>query len=250
VERLGGRIGGLLAAVPSTIVPASLGFWWSTKDVTDYKKALYIVPVGMLVNACFLYCWRVFPKHFKPQGLKTLLVKVALSALIVWTLVALAMITLARSEGIDTQTLGFLCLTLQILAGITSCWNHLPAPKGGRKVTLPTLFMRGLLAGSAISLSVAIAALGNPLVAGVASVFPAIFLTTMISVWLSQGQAVPMGAVGPIMLGSSSVSVFALTAAWSVPELGPMLGITISWLFSVLVVSIPAWFFLNKRAGA
>ena len=39
-----------------------------------------------------------------------------------------------------------------------------------------------------------------------------IFLTTMVSLWLSQGEAVPSGAVGPMMLGASSVAVYALLA--------------------------------------
>ena len=40
-----------------------------------------------------------------------------------------------------------------------------------------------------------------------ASVFPAIFLTTMVSIWLSQGEAVQSGA-NLMMLGSSSVALY------------------------------------------
>ena len=86
-----------------------------------------------------------------------------------------------------------------------------------------------------------------PLVSGIASVFPAIFLTTMVSVWLAQGEAVQSGAVGPMMLGSTSVSVFALIAA-SVLHLGPLwLGLGLSWIGSVLLVSIPAHLWLQRR---
>ena len=46
-----------------------------------------------------------------------------------------------------------------------------------------------------------IARLGGSIAAGVTAVFPAIFMTTMISLWLSQGEAVQVGAVGPMMLG-------------------------------------------------
>ena len=245
MERLGGRLGGLLAAVPSTIVPATLGFWWASADQDSYHAALYSVPGAMLVNACFLYCWRFFPTRFSDGDLHRLLTKVALSALLVWAILALGLVTLARSGWIPIHVMGFSCLALQMAAGVASCRNYIPAPKGTQSVGLWTLLMRGLLAGSAISFSVWLAGLGNPVLAGVASVFPAIFLTTMISVWLAQGKAVPMGAVGPIMLGSSSVSVFALSAVWSLPALGALWGSLASWLFAVCVISVPAWLYLR-----
>jgi hypothetical protein len=73
-----------------------------------------------------------------------------------------------------------------------------------------------------------------------ASVFPVIFLTTMVSLWLSQGEAVQSGAVGPMMLGSTAVSAFALLAAFTLPALGVVGGSVVSWLGAVCLVSLPA----------
>jgi hypothetical protein len=81
------------------------------------------------------------------------------------------------------------------------------------------------------------------------AVFPAIFMTTMISLWISQGQAVQAGAVGPMMLGGTSVSVFALLAAWSVPALGITVGILVSWFGAVIGVTVPAWAWLKRRSS-
>jgi len=201
----------------------------------------------MLVNAGFLYCWRLFPNLFNAQGLKKLLVAVTLASLCIWAILAFSFVSLARSEMLPIQLLGFGAFALQVIAGTAMCWSKTPAPRGSQKVGASTLVMRGLLAGSAIYFSVWLANLGNPLLAGVASVFPAIFLTTMISVWLAQGKAVPMGAVGPIMLGSSSVSVFSLSAIWTLPWLGVAVGALTSWLLAIMVVSIPCWFFLRSR---
>ena len=39
----------------------------------------------------------------------------------------------------------------------------------------------------------------------------------MVSVWLSQGEAVQIGAVGPMMLGSGSVAVYAIGAMYMFP---------------------------------
>lgn len=247
VERLGGRLGGLLAGVPTTIVPATLGFWWTRVSPESFETALYAVPGGMLVNAGFLYCWRVFPGVFTARGVRGLLAQVTFAALGIWSVLAFAFVSLAHSEAIPIHILGPVAFGLQVVAGVAMCWSKTLAPKGSKKVRLSTLAMRGLLAGGAIYFSVWLANLGNPLLAGVASVFPVIFLTTMVSVWLAQGKAVPMGAVGPIMLGSSSVSAYSLCAICSLPSFGIVVGPLVAWTVAILVVSLPSWLFLRSR---
>jgi hypothetical protein len=105
---------------------------------------------------------------------------------------------------------------------------------------------RGVLAAAAIGLAVALATVAGPVIAGIISIFPAIFLTTMVGLWISQGEAVPVGAVGPMMLGSTSVSAFALLAATLMPLVGPGPGAVLAWLGSVLLVTLPAWLFLES----
>jgi hypothetical protein len=57
-----------------------------------------------------------------------------------------------------------------------------------------------------------------------------------------------VGAVGPMMLGSTSVSAFALVAATVMPLAGPAAGAVLAWLGSVLLVTLPAWLFLESRS--
>ena len=103
-----------------------------------------------------------------------------------------------------------------------------------------------MLAGLAIGFAVWLSGLGSPILAGMASVFPAIFLTTMVSVWVSQGAAVQGGAVGPMMLGSSSVSCYAVLAAYIYPQLPLMWAVLFAWFGSILLISLPAWLFLAR----
>ncbi|GIR07749.1 MAG: hypothetical protein CM15mP18_0780 [Methanobacteriota archaeon] len=49
---------------------------------------------------------------------------------------------------------------------------------------------------------------------------PGHFLTTMVGLWVSQGPDVPLGAAGPMLLGSTSVAVYACLAMWSFLRLG------------------------------
>ncbi len=58
-----------------------------------------------------------------------------------------------------------------------------PAPKGKKQVNWLVLLCRGVLACVAVAGAVAISTL-NPIVAGIASTFPALFLTTMARVCL------------------------------------------------------------------
>jgi hypothetical protein len=131
--------------------------------------------------------------------------------------------------------------------GIVACLRPLHAPKGLRSVGSGTLAARGLLAGCSIAVSVSIAQNGGAFAAGIASVFPAIFLTTMISLWLSQGEAVPAGAVGPMMLGSTSVAAYAIFASQSLPALGPFFGSIVAWIAAASLVTLPASAWLSRR---
>ena len=70
----------------------------------------------------------------------------------------------------------------------------------------------------------------------------------MVSVWLSQGEAVQIGAVGPMMLGASSVSGFALIAAFTLPALGALWGTVLAWILAVALVTVPAWLWLQRRS--
>lgn len=81
----------------------------------------------------------------------------------------------------------------------------------------------------------------------------------MVSLWLAQGSTVPVGAVGPLMLGSLSVSIYAILVALLVPHIyistyphgaqwSAGLGFFLSWFLSVIIVSLPCYLFMRWRA--
>tara|TARA_B100001113_G_C20919502_1_gene539442 strand:- start:66 stop:284 length:219 start_codon:yes stop_codon:yes gene_type:complete len=61
----------------------------------------------------------------------------------------------------------------------------------------------------------------------------------MVSLWLAQGRAVPVGATGPMMIGSVSVSIYALTSIAIFPQFDAWIGGLISWILAVTFYSIP-----------
>jgi hypothetical protein len=248
VERLGGKLGGIIATLPTTIVPATWGFFAVSEGVP--VKALAAVPMGMLVNAGFLWCWRAIPPRLPSWSMQKRLGAMVGISLCIWMGLALTSMFIGTQTNIHPMILGFTALALHIILGIYTTWHFTPSPKGTRNVTFFALVSRGVLAAVAVGVSVLIASSGFEVAAGIASVFPAIFLTTMVSLWWSQGQAVPLGAVGPITLGSIVVSTYALLAIWTFDAFGVGAGTVIAWVGSVLLCSVPSAIWLNQKQAA
>ncbi len=249
VERWGGRAGGLLGTLPTTIVPAAIGIAAGSPDPSAFQDAMFATPAGMLVNALFLWTWRVLPPRLHGEGVAGRLGLMVAASLSVWGVAAALSVAALTAVARAPLPRGALAVTLTVAlvaVGALACRRAPPSPKGGRAVRLPALLSRGVLAAAAIGAAVALASVGGPLAAGMAAVFPAIFLTTMVSLWLSQGEAVQVGAVGPMMLGSGSVSAFAVVAAWAVPVWGIGLGAAAAWAAAVGLVTVPAWWWLGR----
>ena len=246
IERFGGLIGGVLGTIPSTIIPAAAGVYY-----LDGKQALLssmsIVPLGMMVNGLFLGVWIVLPKYVSNR--KSPLVLTTISSISIWAIFAYLALEIANytsSVELSPFILGILGLIFLIFISIFFNIKTLPSPKGTNKVPLPILISRGIAASIAIGGALILANLGEPLVAGLASAFPAIFLTSMIALWISQGVTVPQGAAAPMMLGGASVAVYALVVMWSIPSFGIIIGSLIAWLSSIVFWSIPAFIILKK----
>jgi len=248
IERFGGVVGGLLGTLPTTIVPASLGIGWSTgTDSAVFHVAMATVPVGMLLNAGFLWLWRVLPGRLPRASLAVRLTLMVALSVTGWGLVAAPTMTALgalRTTG-DALAVGALGLLCTAIAGALASWHRRPAPRGSRPVGPGMLAARGVLAALAVGIATGVAQTGDGVLAGVLSVFPAIFLTTMVGLWLAQDEAVPAGAVGPMMLGSTAVGGYALAVTFTAPGLGIGGGALVAWFGAVLVCTLPAWTWLR-----
>ena len=254
IERWGGLHGGVLATVPSTIVPASIGIWLAIGDQSEFRSAMGIVPIGLILNAGFLYLWRVIPPLVPNWTFTIRLSVITLATLTAWGTAALLSIMFFRfltNLGIDAFAIGVVALLFGLLIGFFATMKHVPTPRGRNKVGFFTLLMRGVAAAASIGVAVWLSSLGNPLASGVMSIFPAIFTTSMVALWLSQGEAVPTGAIGPMMFGSQSVSLYALIVAILYPIFDSINGLVISslgaWVFSVILINVSVWNYLKSK---
>ena len=244
IEKFGGRTGGVLATIPTTIVPAALGMY-SISGEAEFAQSMSIVPLGMMVNAIFLLVW-----IHAPQRVGLSLVGTTILSLIVWTMIGslgLFVSSELQASGVDALTYAISGLGLLMLLGIWTTWTSRPAPRGSRSVRPMVLLLRGSAAALAIGIAVWFSSLSYPFISGLVSTFPAIFLTSMIALWLAQGQDVPQGAAGPMMLGGASVGVYAVVAIVLFPMLGPVFGSIVTWLISIIAWTIPAYLYLQWR---
>jgi len=248
IEHFGGKRGGLLGSLPSTIVPAAIGLAAASSSVGDFQDALRITPAGMLINALFLLSWRELPPYIPPWRSEFRLLTCTIASLLLWLAMASFSVWLfpaAKSIGIGSAGLSLFLFISSVVLGIMACVKNPPAPKGKAQVGIFAIMSRGLLAGVAIGISIWLASHAGPFVAGVAAVFPAMFLTAMVTLWMAHGEHVGAGAVGPMMLGGTSVSAFALIASWSIPTLGTYWGSALAWCLAVMAITVPAWAWLN-----
>ena len=247
IEKWGGLVGGLLGTVPSTIVPAGIGMYLAGGE-DALVVSMAVVPLGMLLNALFLGAWLVLPRWFSNASRPLLLTSIG--ALAVWFVLGMGVWFLLQNTVVGTllteQELAVVGLALLSFIAVWFNRRPQPTPKGSNAVSKTVLFARGSMAAAAIGVSVWMAGLGFPLLAGLASVFPAIFLTSMVALWLAQGPTVPQGAAGPMMLGGASVAVYANIAIWSLPAYGVVVGSVVAWVGSVLGWSIPAFLVLRR----
>ena len=271
IERFGGHLGGVIGTLPTTIIPASWGLWsrlidaegrLSPKAHSEFALSMYAVPAGMVLNALFLWLWRALPSSLPQEWSRLtrstdtrsrwMIVSVmSILTLGAWSLGASLWVWTSHVYLVTAssrQLAALIATALIIVLGLWATYHRRPAPRGARPVAMHTLITRGACACIAVGGAVVISQSGASTLAGVASVFPAIFWTTMVSLWLSQGPSVPTGAVGPMMLGSSSVAVFALLTPWLYAEWGVALGTVFAWLIASLLISAPCYLWIIRRA--
>jgi hypothetical protein len=250
IEKLGGKKGGLLGTLPTTIIPATFGMVAVSPTVTAFQDALFMTPAGMLINAVFLLLWRVIPPRLPPIASNLRLLLCLAVTMLAWVTMATIIVFATPAVldmGINTSTFSLILMGCGVVLGVVACLKTPPSPPATAKVAPLALIARGLLAATAIAAALWLAEHNGPWIAGMAAVFPAIFVTTMCTLWVAHGEAVGSGAVGPMMLGGTSVSAFAWLAAWWIPVLGVTLACLAAWFTAVAVITLPAWWWLSTK---
>ncbi|KNC79497.1 hypothetical protein, variant [Sphaeroforma arctica JP610] len=209
VERMGGLLGGIFETTPTTIIPAAIGIARSVSDTKELSKAMSSVPVGLLVTSTFLMVWKYLPPRLDERISSNKGLAITISAsLITWLIFALFSVFSLQDVSQDRMlVVGYCSVAALLLIGFSATFytferNHaLPNPKTDmpeEKTPVKTLIVRGCFAGVATAVTVLLSKV-NEVAAGVFSTFPSIFLTTMVSLWLSKGAKLASGTIRTCM---------------------------------------------------
>lgn len=207
IETFGGATGGIIASFPTTIIPAVyIILEDSTQPLQTRFDSTMASIIGMFcTNILFMPTWKYLPPYFPKQWSNGISVTVmTLVSLVIW-FVSVVVVTLFQqwlsSFGVTMFVFCFALLLFTVCCGVALCWRLPPTPAGKNKVKWYVHLARGFVASLAIFASGVLSQSGSGVAAGAVSTFPAMFITTMVSVSLAQGADVSTGAIGPLLLG-------------------------------------------------
>lgn len=306
IETLGGNIGGILGAAPSIVVPATIALYMNSVEaygssgnltqaaIVNFQKASLALCPAVVLDAFFLYSWKVFPALFQTnlQGLLQrmdralkpgygLLILVSIISFGLWFVFAIILTLLSlllvpsSVETVTNQTLStfyivsdpqqqilfYFCMVCFVVhAGVAFylTWTSKLGPKADQTKNGWIHVSRGAISGIAVFIAVLLGSL-SPVMGGLMSLFPAVFGTTMISIWINSGSAVSLGAVEPLILGSVSVAVYSICLAFLLPGLAISLSSTmpqgaiiaiatiVSYLAAIFGYSVPSYYYVRWR---
>jgi hypothetical protein len=225
-EKLGSRVGGLIANLPSNIL-ISLLFIAFTQDIQFVRQAIPGLPVGMLIDTFFLAVFII--------ALRGKLLTAILISLISW----FGLAYLANEIGFSNLWLNCL-LYAAITIVVYFTLRHrlrLPVTPGIKKqYSILQILIRSAFAGGVVASVVIIARFSPPYLVGIVAAFPAVLLSTMVILVMNQNRQFAR-ATGMIMiLSSSNIVIYGLAVYFSYPSLGLWWGTIISFLAAVVWV--------------
>ena len=227
-ERFGSKIGGFIGGLPSTIVIALL-FIGLSQSTGAASQAAVMIPLVMGVNGGFIMIYLVLVR----RGL----IKALGVGLFFWFIVN-GLIVWANLDNLWFSIIGWLTM-LGVSYYITEYVMTITS-KGGFRVpyTLPQMLARGVVSGFIISMAVLVSRLAGPVMGGIFSTFPVIFMSTLFITHRTGGAEFSRAVAKTLMLsGMINVGVYAITAHFAYQYFDLLSGTLLTILVSAVSAS-------------
>ncbi len=223
-EKYGTKIGGILGTLPSTIVIALI-FLAINQDINFSSEAAAVIPAELGINILFLVIFAILIY-------RSILIAF-LTSLSIWTILSFLILYLNLNNIYISITIFIISLisALIILENkkkIKSIKNvdfHFNKKK---------IVIRGIMAGIVISIAILLSNIGA-IISGIFSVFPAIIISTMLISYREYGPNFAAGMAKSMIIGISSVAVYATSVHFFYPIYDISLGSIISYLASISI---------------
>lgn len=226
-EKYGTKTGGVIGTLPSTIIIAFL-FIALDKGVTFAADSVAVVPAEMGINLIFLLLFAVLSKTKLPIAVA--------GSLLGWTLLTV-IIFFSNLTSIVISLMVYLFCFLFTFFILDKKKKITSQDTIKVQYTPLKLLGRSLIAGTVIAIAVSFSNLGT-ILSGIFSVFPAIFLSTMIISHREHGPQFTGAMAKGMIYGSPSVVSYAVSIHVLYPALGILSGTIGAFLIALLVTLI------------
>lgn len=95
--------------------------------------------------------------------------------------------------NISFSILGIIAAILTFITGIIGCWNLQKKENVKKHATKAELIFRAIVGGSVMCGPIILSHLDLGILSGLFSVFPGLFLSTMVLLWFTHGFTIPSG---------------------------------------------------------
>ena len=233
-EKYGTKVGGIIGTLPTTIIIAFV-FIAINRGVDFASESVAVVPAEMGINLAFLCIFVIFAYKSLGYGL--------FASFVFWIIFS-SILFFINMQNIYISL--FLFFTSMIIIFIVLEKVKKVKSHGKRKVhyTPMKIVLRGILTGTIIAISVALSNL-DPVLAGIFSIFPAIFTSTMIISYREHGPDFSAGIAKSMIFGSPSVMSYATAIFFLYPSHGVFWG-SVAALFIAIIVSFIIFKIRNK----
>lgn len=209
-ERLGAKAGGLVVNLPGNIV-FSLLFVALTRGNDYAAHTAASTPVGMAVDTLFLLAL--------VAGLSRGLLAGIIAGLLAWALAALVALSLPMPPPLLGAAIYLLVCVVSFLVA-DRLLRIRAVPKKPAPFRPSILLLRALFAGGIVAGAVLVAQVAPPYLTGLAAVFPATMLSTMVILSRAQGPAFARETGKILIVSSANIVVYGLLVALLLPRLG------------------------------
>jgi hypothetical protein len=226
-EKFGTRIGGIVGTIPSTIIVA---FVFIAMDHGEEfaSRSISVVPAEMAINLIFLFAFTLLAGRGP--------VKALVVSLFIWGFLS-SVIYFVHFQSILFSYLIYSVTLLVLFILMERILKMRSKGSVSVKYTPMKILFRGTFAGVIIGLTVVLSNIGE-VISGIFSVFPAIFLSTMLITLKEHGSRFSGGIGKSMVLGSQTVVIYSIAVHFLYPEVGIFLGTVVSFLISIIMLVV------------
>ncbi len=223
-DKFGSKVGGLISGLPSTVMFGLFFLGW-TQSTDISVKATTIIPIVGGINCIFLANYMFLVK----KGLA----KAILLSLILWSILAFLLVKINFNNYL-LSVLGYLLSLAVSFFFVENVLKTASARGKSIKYTTGLILTRSLIGGIVVAAAVYLGKVGGPVLGGMFSMFPAMFISTMLVTYFSQGASFSAGTMKSSMISGISVVIYSIVTRYAYIPLGLGYGTLLSVLISFI----------------